>query len=49
MKPFCSGGLSDVRILQALQPGELSDAEMNPFYFKEPIARASPPEKIAAK
>jgi dethiobiotin synthetase len=27
-----------VRILQALQPGELSDAEMNPFYFKEPVA-----------
>jgi dethiobiotin synthetase len=38
MKPFCSGGLADVKLLQSLQPGELSDAEMNPFYFREPIA-----------
>ncbi|HEX3800946.1 MAG TPA: dethiobiotin synthase [Verrucomicrobiae bacterium] len=38
MKPFCSGGLGDVRLLQALQPGELSDREMNPYYFSEPIA-----------
>jgi len=49
MKPFCSGGLSDVRILQALQPGELSDAEMIRFISKNPLPRASPPEKIAAK
>ena len=38
MKPFCSGGLGDVRLLQSLQRGELSDAEMNPFYFKQPVA-----------
>ena len=38
MKPFCSGGRADVRLLQSLQPGELSNAEMNPFFFKEPIA-----------
>jgi dethiobiotin synthetase len=38
MKPFCSGGLGDVRLLQSLQPGELSAAEMNPFYFAQPIA-----------
>jgi dethiobiotin synthetase len=38
MKPFCSGGLGDVRLLQSLQPGELSDAEMNPFYFAQPVA-----------
>lgn len=38
MKPFCSGGLADVRLLQSLQPGELTDREMNPFYFKEPVA-----------
>ncbi len=38
MKPFCSGGRADVRLLQSLQRGELSDAEVNPFYFKEPIA-----------
>ncbi len=38
MKPFCSGGRADVRLLQSLQPGELSGAEMNPFFFNEPIA-----------
>lgn len=38
MKPFCSGGLGDVRLIQSLQAGELSDAEMNPYYFSEPIA-----------
>jgi dethiobiotin synthetase len=38
MKPFCSGGRRDVRRLQTLQGGELSDTEMNPFYFKEPLA-----------
>lgn len=38
MKPFCSGGRADVRALQQLQPGELSDAEMNPFYFDEPVS-----------
>lgn len=38
MKPFCSGGRGDVKLLQSLQPGELSDVEMNPFYFEEPIA-----------
>ncbi len=38
MKPFCSGGVGDVRLLQSLQPGELSDAEMNPYYFAQPIA-----------
>jgi len=45
MKPFCSGGLADVKLLQSLQPGELSDAEMNPFYFKEPIAPLIAAEK----
>jgi dethiobiotin synthetase len=40
MKPFCSGGTGDVRLLQSLQPGELSDVEMNPFYFAQPIAPA---------
>jgi dethiobiotin synthetase len=38
MKPFCSGGLGDVRLLQSLQAGELSDTEMNPFSFAQPIA-----------
>lgn len=38
MKPFCSGGLDDVRLLQSLQPGELSDRDMNPYLFKQPVA-----------
>lgn len=38
MKPFCSGGRGDVRLLQSLQKGELSDDKMNPFYFKAPVA-----------
>jgi dethiobiotin synthetase len=38
MKPFCSGSRDDVTDLQALQPGELSDEEMNPFHFREPLA-----------
>jgi dethiobiotin synthetase len=38
MKPFCSGGRGDVKLLQSLQRGELSDAEMNPFYFGVPVA-----------
>ena len=38
MKPFCSGGLADVCLLQSLQPGELSDREMNPYSFKQPVA-----------
>ena len=38
MKPFCSGGRADIQLLQSLQPGELSNAEMNPFYFAKPVA-----------
>ncbi len=38
IKPFCSGGKEDVRLLQALQPGELREVVMNPFYFAEPVA-----------
>lgn len=38
MKPFCSGGRADVRLLRAMQDGELSEDEINPFYFSEPVA-----------
>lgn len=38
MKPFCSGGLEDVRFLRALQDNELSEAEVNPWFFPEPVA-----------
>lgn len=38
MKPFCSGGTSDVDLLGRLQGGELSPRELNPFYFPDPLA-----------
>jgi dethiobiotin synthetase len=38
MKPFCSGGRGDVRLLRAMQDAELTEDEINPFYFPEPIA-----------
>ena len=38
MKPFCSGGREDVELLQALQPGELPDDLVNPFYFRAALA-----------
>jgi dethiobiotin synthetase len=38
MKPFCSGGRDDVKLLQSMQPGELTDDEVNPFYFPEAVA-----------
>ena len=38
MKPVCAGPRSDVRLLQSLQPGELTDDEMNPFWYKAPVA-----------
>jgi len=37
-KPFCSGGLEDVELLQSLQGGELSHRQMNPYYFKKQVA-----------
>lgn len=38
MKPFCSGGTGDVKLIQSVQKGELSDDEVNPFYFQDPVA-----------
>jgi dethiobiotin synthetase len=38
MKPFCSGGTADLEVLHALQDGELTRDEINPFYFAEPVA-----------
>jgi dethiobiotin synthetase len=38
MKPFCSGGRKDVELIHALQNHALSDGEVNPFYFPEPLA-----------
>ena len=38
MKPFCSGSRADVRLLQAIQGSRLTDLEINPFFFAEPVA-----------
>nr|ADI22608.1 dethiobiotin synthetase [uncultured verrucomicrobium HF0500_16O23] len=38
MKPVCAGPRSDVRLLQSLQRGGLSDEEMNPFWYQTPVA-----------
>jgi len=38
MKPFCSGGRGDARLLHELQGRELSLGEVNPFYFEAPLA-----------
>ena len=38
MKPFCSGSRRDVKLLKALQNSELTDDEINPYYFKEAVA-----------
>ena len=38
MKPFCSGSRRDVKLLKALQNNELTDEEINPYYFKEAVA-----------
>ena len=54
VKPVCTGPRDDVRLLQSLQPGELTDAEMNPFHFRKPAApvvagqgRGVSPAKVA--
>jgi len=38
MKPFCSGSRDDARLLQRLQDKDLTLAETNPFFFKQPLA-----------
>jgi len=41
MKPFCSGSRADVRLLHGLQKGLLTLDEINPFFFKKPVAPAA--------
>ena len=38
MKPFCSGSRADAEFLHAVQDGELTLDEINPFFFAEPLA-----------
>lgn len=48
LKPFCSGGREDALLLQSLQAGDITIEEVNPFYFKRPLApylAASPTQR----
>jgi dethiobiotin synthetase len=38
MKPFCTGSREDVEMLYAIQDAELERNEINPFYFRKPLA-----------
>jgi len=38
MKPFCSGGTRDLRLISAAQDHQLSEAELNLYRFDKPIA-----------
>lgn len=47
MKPFCSGSREDVDLLQALQEGERSRKEINPFFYRRPLAPlAADPKRL---
>jgi dethiobiotin synthetase len=47
MKPFCSGGRADARLLHRLQGGILTMDEVNPFYYDKPVAPAVAPKRVA--
>ncbi len=38
IKPFCSGSRDDVKLLQQIQDGQLTNEEANPFCFPEAVA-----------
>jgi dethiobiotin synthetase len=38
MKPFCTGNRADVRLLAAAQDRALSAEEINPHFFRDPLA-----------
>lgn len=38
MKPFCCGDRADIEMLRRLQDGELQADEINPYFFREPVA-----------
>src|ERR1043166_58561 len=38
IKPFCTGDRADAEILHALQEGDLSLEQINPFYFSQAVA-----------
>jgi dethiobiotin synthetase len=41
IKPFCSGSRADARLLRSLQNNLLTLDEINPFYFRQPVAPAA--------
>jgi len=41
MKPFCSGSRADVRLLRRAQDHLLTEDEINPFFFAQPLAPAA--------
>jgi dethiobiotin synthetase len=45
IKPFCSGGTGDARMLKRLQPGRLSLEEISPYRFRLPLAPAVAAER----
>jgi dethiobiotin synthetase len=38
LKPFCSGSRADARHLRSMQDNALTLDQINPFYFREPLA-----------
>jgi dethiobiotin synthetase len=49
MKPFCSGGRGDARLLLGLQKGCLTLNEVNPYYYDKPVTPAAAPNPVAFK
>ena len=41
VKPFCSGSRADARLLRSLQKNLLTLDEINPFFFRQPVAPAA--------
>jgi dethiobiotin synthetase len=41
IKPFCSGSRADARLLRGLQDNLLTLDEINPFFFRQPVAPAA--------
>jgi dethiobiotin synthetase len=37
IKPFCSGGRGDIRLLRAVQNHVLTEQEITPYFFPEPL------------
>jgi dethiobiotin synthetase len=46
MKPFCSGGRGDARLLLGLQKGCLTLDEVNPYYYDKPVTPAAAPNPV---